>query len=135
MFARASNTSRTQNICLHNTFPFRETTQHRSTRNNFGRRILRGKWRDGVDGGRNAEQVTCAKRAFQTATPTRHPQKRKAKVFGTFPKKYKKNQPEVEGAHMTCGLEKPTRGSKGRVLYKRYGAICTKTKKRRVTFL
>jgi hypothetical protein len=63
--------------------------------NNLGRRILRGKWRGGRDGGRNAEQVTCAKRAFQTSTPTRHPQKRKAKVFGTFPKKYKKNQPEV----------------------------------------
>ena len=56
---------------------------------NFGRRILRGKWRDGGDGDRNADQVTCAKRAFQTSTPTRHPQKRKAKVFGTFPKKYK----------------------------------------------
>ena len=47
----------------------------------------------GGDGDQNAEQVTCAKRAFQTATPTRHPQKRKAKVFGTFPKKYKKKPP------------------------------------------
>ena len=78
-----------------------------------GRRILRGKWRSGRDGGRNAEQVTCAKRAFQTSTPTRHPQKRKAKVFGTFPKKYKKNHPAIVRTHIICDLGKPPRGRRG----------------------
>ena len=65
---------------------------------NFGRRILREKWRDGGDGGRNAEQVTCAQRAFQTSTPTTTPSKTQGQSFWYFSEKVQ---------------EKPPRGSKG----------------------